>query len=179
MEEARPRDPVTEPEELFFDARLRPHRSLSPRGFLVLMTAVAAIAFIAGLAFFLIGAWPVVGFLGLDVALVYFAFKINYRHGRMYETLRLTRGDLTVERVNHWGERRTWRFQPAWLQVLIDDRPGRDARLTLRSHGKSLSIGGFLTPEERAEIAAALRAAIEETRQAARPPCAPCAPTLA
>ncbi len=166
MVDARAQDPPGSTEQLFFDARLRPHRSLSPRGFLLLMIAVAAVAFLAGLAFFLIGAWPVAGFFGLDVALVYLAFKMNYRHGRMYETLRLTRDDFTVERISHWGARKTWRFQPAWLQVLIDDPPGHDSRLVLRSHGKSLSIGGFLTPGERAELAAALRRALEETRAA-------------
>ncbi len=176
MKDARAQEPPGSTEELFFDARLRPHRSLSPRGFLLLMIAIAAVAFLAGLVFFLIGAWPVVGFLGLDVALVYLAFKINYRHGRMYETLRLTRGDLTVARIDHWGARKTWRFQPAWLQVLIDDPPGHYSPLVLRSHGKSLPIGGFLTPEERAGLAAALRRALEQTRAAARPPRAPSAP---
>ena len=180
MEDARPHGPAGSIEELFFDARLRPHRSLSPRGFLLLMIAVATAAFLAGLAFFLIGAWPVAGFLGLDVALVYLAFKMNYRHGRMYETLRLTCGNLTVTRVSHWGVRKSWRFQPAWLQVLIDDPPGHGSQLVLRSHGRSLSIGGFLAPEERAELAAALRRALEKARTAIRPhprpPCAACAP---
>lgn len=175
MEVARAQEPLGSTEELFFDARPRPHRSLSPRGFLLLMIAVATVACLAGLACLLIGAWPVVGFLGLDVALVYLAFKMNYRHGRMYETLRLTRGDLTVARIDPWGARKSWRFQPAWLQVLIDDPPGHDSQLVLRSHGKSLPIGGFLTPEERAGLAAALRRALEETRAAARPPCATCA----
>ncbi len=138
MADAHAHDPAEAAGESFFDARLRPHRSLSPRGFLLLMIAAGAVAFLAGLACFLVGAWPVTGFLGLEVALVYLAFKINYRHGRMYETLRLTRGELTVARVNHRGVRKTWRFQPAWLQVLIDDPPGHGSQLVLRSHGTSL-----------------------------------------
>lgn len=173
MEVTRAHDPAEDAGELFFDARLRPHRSLSPRGFLRLMIAVAAVACLAGLACFLAGAWPVVGFLGLVVALVYLAFKINYRHGRRYETLRLTRGELTVARVSHRGARKTWRFQPAWLQVLIDDPPGHDSQLVLRSHGKSLPIGGFLTPQERAGLAAALRRALEDARAPTRPPAHP------
>ncbi len=176
MKQARAQEPSGSSEELFFDARLRPHRSLSPRGFLLLMIVVAAVAFLAGLVCFLIGAWPVVGFLGLDAALIYLAFKINDRHGRRYETLRLTRGGLTVARINPWVARQTWRFQPAWLQVLIDDPPGHDSPLVLRSHGKSLPIGGFLAPGERAEPAAALRRALEQTRAAARPPWAAFAP---
>lgn len=145
-----------------FDAVLTPHRSLSPRGFFVLMTAIGTVSFIAGLAFFLIGAWPVVGFLGLDVLLVYIAFRANFRHARMYETVTLTRDDLVVQRVSPRGDAQRWRFQPAWLQVLMDDPPAHDSRLTLRSHGRSLCVGDFLTAEERADFARALRRALAQ-----------------
>ena len=149
---------------VLFDAVLTPHRSLSSQGFLILMTALSAVSFAGGLFFFLLGAWPVAGFLGLDVLLVYVAFRVNYRRGRMYETLHLTREALTVRRVDHWGSGTRWRFKPAWLQVLVDDSatPGRP--LTLRSHGRSLAIGGFLTAEERRGLAAALEAALTEAR---------------
>ena len=66
---------------------LHPHRSLSPRGFLILMSAIGLVSFVMGMVFLLIGAWPVMGFFGLDVALIYFAFKLNYRSGRLYETV--------------------------------------------------------------------------------------------
>ncbi len=143
-----------------FDAVLTPHRSLGPRGFFLLMAAVVAVSFSAGLFFFLVGAWPVVGFLGLDVLLIYGAFKLNYRAARMYETLHLTEEALRVERVNHWGERQSWRFSPAWLRVEIDERTEGDCRLTLRTHGRRLEIAGFLSPEERLDLAEALRRAL-------------------
>ena len=145
---------------LLFDAHLTPHRSLSPRGFVVLMSAICAVSFGAGLVFFLVGAWPVVGFLGLDVLLIYLAFRVNYRHGRMYEQVELAPDRLVVRRVDHWGKERRWDFQPTWLQVLIDEPPDHDSRLTLRSHGRSLDIGGFLTAEERLDLAKALRRAL-------------------
>ena len=151
-------------DELLFDAVLTPHRSLSPRGFLILMLLVCGISFAAGVAFYLAGAWPVIGFLGLDVLLIYGAFKLSYRSGRMHESLRLTRGALVVERVEVTGEARSWRFQPTWLQVLIDDPPGHESHLTLRSHGRNLVIGDFLTPEERLDLAKALREALSRLR---------------
>ena len=152
---------------LIFDALLSPHRSLSPRGFAILLIAVCAVAFVAGMVFFLAGAWPVVGFLGLDVLLIYVAFRVNYRHSRMHETLALTRRDLTVCRVDHRGRVASWRFQPTWLQVLIDDPPDHHSQLVLRSHGRSLVIGAFLSPAERFDLATALRHAL------ARAKCAP------
>lgn len=167
-------DRATEPErqDLLFDALLLPHRSLSPRGFLLLMIAVGAVSFSAGLLFFLMGAWPVVGFLGLDVALIYLAFRINYRRACLSETVRLTRHDLTVERIGQRGEVSTWQFQPAWLRVQMDDPPRPSSQLVLRSHGRSLPIGRFLTAQERSDLAAALRAALHRARSACRP-CAP------
>lgn len=149
---------------VIFDAVLTPHRSLSPRGFFILMCAIGAVSFTAGLAFFLAGAWPVVGFLGLDVLLIYIAFKANFRHARMYETLTLTRRNLEVQRVSPRGDAQRWRFQPAWLQVLMDDPPAHDSRLTLRSHGRTLCIGDFLTAEERADLARALNDALAKAR---------------
>ena len=147
-----------------FDAELTPHRSLTPRAFVVLMAAVGAISFAAGLGFFLAGAWPVVGFLGADVLLIYLAFRINYRRAAMCETVTLTADCLVVRRKSHRGEVRTWRFQPYWLQVLIDDPPSENSQLTLRSHGQALTIGRFLSVAERAELATALRRALSRAR---------------
>jgi uncharacterized membrane protein len=159
----RPAAPAEE-EEVLFDAVLTPHRSLSPRGFLIFMGAVGAVSFFAGLMFLLAGAWPVMGFFGVDALLIYLAFRINYRRGRMFETVRLTARDLTVRRVDHWGKATEWRFQPNWLQVLMDDPPAHESMVTLRSHGRSLVVGAFLTPEERLDFARALAAKIQQLR---------------
>lgn len=160
-------------EPALFDAELRPHRSLSPRGFLVLMLAACAISFAGGLAFFLAGAWPVVGFLGADVLLIYLAFRASYRSGRLVERLHLTRDRLTVSRVWPGGRSRSWEFQPYWLQVVFDDTAIADERancpLILRSHGKALAIGSFLTRQERREVAVALRQALGRVHQPCRP----------
>lgn len=156
-----------------FDAELRPHRSLSPRGFLLLMAVVCAISFTGGLLFFLMGAWPVIGFLGADVLLIYLAFKINYRSGRLVERLYLTRDSLTVSRIGPGRRSRTWEFQPYWLQVVFDDKAMANERsdcpLILRSHGRSVAVGSFLTRQERGEVAGALRAALSRVRQPCRP----------
>lgn len=147
-----------------FDAILQPHTSLSPHGFMLLMVAVVAVSFVAGMAFLLMGAWPVFGFFGLDVALVYLAFKANYRWARMYETLRLTRDALLVERISPSGKVQRWRFQPYWLRVDVEDADSHDSRLVLSSHGRRLRIGAFLTPDERIELARALRDALAAAR---------------
>ncbi len=166
---SRPAEIREDQSPVLFDALLTPHRSLSPSGFVILMAFVCAISFTAGLIFFLAGAWPVVGFLGLDVLLIYLAFRLNYRHGRAYETLELTPRSLTLRRVDHWGKASSWRFQPTWLQVLIDDPPEHHSQLTLRSHGRSVTIGAFLTPVERLDLARSLRRALARAKGAPEP----------
>ncbi len=147
------------------DIVLYPHRSLGPTGFLALMAVLCACSFAVGLAFYLSGAWPVVGFLGLDVLIVYAAFRLNYRAARAYETLRLTRDALEVTKVDARGNGRRVTFQPYWLAVDMDDPPRRHSRLILRSHGRRLEIGGFLTGDEKCDLARALRRALDDARR--------------
>lgn len=147
-----------------FDAILQPNTSLPPRGFLLLISAIAAVSFVAGMVFMLAGAWPVMGFFGLDVALIYLAFKTNYRWARMYETIRLTEDSLIVERVSPTGKVQRWRFQPYWLRVNLDSPGAHDSQLILSSHGKRLRIGAFLSPDERVEVADALSGALYKLR---------------
>lgn len=157
----------TTAEPPLFEALITPHRSLRPQGFLLVMLALACCSFAAGLGFFLLGAWPVVGFMGLDLLLVWVAFRINYRQARQYERLSLSREALTVERVSFYGERRNWSFQPAWLRVELERPPEPDSPLYLASHGRRFAVGGFLSAEEKLELAEALEAGLRRARQAA------------
>jgi uncharacterized membrane protein len=147
-----------------FDAILQPNSSLPPKGFLLLISAIASVSFVAGMIFMAAGAWPVTGFIGLDVALIYLAFKTNYRWARMYETVRLTEDSLLVERVSPSGKVLRWRFQPYWLRINLDAPGAHDSQLILSSHGKRLRIGAFLSPDERVELADALTGALAKLR---------------
>ncbi len=151
--------------ELLFDAILRPHRSLSAFGFLLLMGVLCTISFVAGMVFLLQGAWPVMGFFGLEIALIYGAFKLNYRSGRVVETVQLGREELLVRRIDPKGRVFSWTFQPNWLRVKMDDPPEHESQLALTSHGRRLIIGAFLTPEERLDVAKELRTALSRWRE--------------
>ncbi len=160
------RSPPAPGERVFFDAVLRPYRSLSRLGFAIMMGCVAAGGTLIGVTFLLAGAWPVTGFCGLEILFLYVFFRLNYRDGRAYETVRLTDAAMTVRRVAPNGRAETWRVPPFWLRVSMDDPPAHHSQITLASHGRSLRIGGFLTPQERLDLAHALRAALAEYRQA-------------
>ena len=109
--------------DVFFERVLLPHRSLQPRGFHILMLLLGFVSLAVGIGFVSIGAWPVCGFFGLDVALIYLAFRLSYRSARQREILRLADDAFTVERVDIYGERRVWQFQPFWLRVILLERP--------------------------------------------------------
>jgi len=151
-----------------FRAVLALHRSLAPAGFLALMIIVALVSFAAGLAFYLIGAWPVVGFFGLDVLLIYAAFRLNYRSGRLRETVELVPDALTVTRFHPSGRREQFSFNPYWVRVELTE--GRDGRtdLKLRLHDRVVSFGRFLTDEERRDLASTLTGALADTRRSFR-----------
>ena len=151
-----------------FRAVLTPHRSLGPKGFLALMVAFGAISFVTGMVFFVAGAWPVLGFFGLDVLLVYIAFRLNYRSGRLYETVEVTPDELTITRVHPSGRTERFVCNTYWARVCLME--GRDGRTDLRLHlrGKELSFGRFLTDDERHDFAQALTGALLRARGGAR-----------
>lgn len=153
-------------EPTLFSAILTPYRSLGGTGFLVLMSLVSVVSFAAGLFFFLLGAWPIVGFLGLDVLLVYAAFKANYRAATAYEHVTMTPSALTVRKVSHRGEVAEWTLNPVWVRL---DREVHEEfgieRLFLVSHGRRFPIAAFLGPHQKAEFAVALSAALAQARR--------------
>jgi len=155
---------VPAPGPLRFDAVLYPNRSLGPAGFHLLMAAIVLVSGAIGAGFVLVGAWPVTGFLGLDVLLLYLAFRWHYREARRVEFIRLDQDGLTVRRVGPDGQAREWRLEPYWVRVAIDDPPRPDSQLVLSARGDHLAVGAFLTLAERLEFAAALRAALHSHR---------------
>jgi uncharacterized membrane protein len=150
----------------FFERVLLPHRSLPPQGFHLIMLVLGLVSLAVGAGFVAIGAWPVCGFFGLDVGLVYLAFRLNYRSARRSEILRLAGDAFTVERISVHGSRRVWQFPAFWVRVVLEERAADTNRLFVASHGRFLAIGDFLGPTARRELAAAIREALSRWRAA-------------
>lgn len=151
---------------IFLDAELRPNRSLSPAGFRVVMGAMAAMSLIPGVIFLSQGAWPVFGFLGLDVLAVYVAFKLSYAQGKAREFVRVTSQDLDIRRLDHLGRQvSAERFPSYWARVAMDDPPEPDSQLSISASGRATTVGRFLSAEERVSLANALRDALARARQ--------------
>jgi uncharacterized membrane protein len=148
------------PDGVYFDAVLVPHRSLPRWGYVLLIGGFALAMAAVGLAFWNMGAWPVAGFCGLEVFLVWGAFQLNYRSGRRIETVRLDEATLRIDRFGPSGRSRYWTFEPGWVRVSVEQKSLDATRLVLSSHGRYLQIGAFLTDDERRDLADALGAAL-------------------
>jgi uncharacterized membrane protein len=156
--------------EPLFAAVLRPHRSLNARGFATVMAGLAVLSSAVGITFFALGAWPVPGFLGLDVLAVYLAFRLSYRRGRTAEEIVVSRDRLTVRQIAADGATSVTDLNPYWARLEVDRWPPFGiTRMAIASHGRSLAIGAFLGPGERETLASALAAALAQARAAATP----------
>lgn len=141
---------------------LTPYRSLSRKGFLLIMGTIAGLNLLGGTVFWLLGAWPVVGFMGLDVLLIWWAFRANFAAARRAERIEVTDQELILERLFPGRPPLESRFVRGWVRVELEEDQAREliGRLYLNSRHKRTEIGSFLSPAERKTLAGALKQAL-------------------
>ena len=138
------------------DLTFRPNRSLSRRHALWLVGGVGGVLLLCALRFVAVGAWPVVPFLALDVALLAWAFRASYRSARAFETVRLDDAELTVRKVSQTGRERRFRLEPYWARARLEAVSEQENRLWLASQDVRVQIGACLSPPERVAVHALL-----------------------
>lgn len=158
-------EPIPQP---IFSAKLTPHRSMGPRAFGLLMGFFGITCFAAGTFFFVLGAWPVVGFLGLDIMLIYLAFRLNYRAARAFEIVELDPTRLVIRKVASGGGVEQIVFNPRWIRLGIErDAEEGVTHIRVFSEGRAVPVGTFLNPEDRTDFAAAFVAALAAVKAGA------------
>lgn len=155
---------MTADDTVLLDQVLRPSPPLTPRVLLIILGIVAALNVAIAVYFFLRGAWPIAPFLGLDVALLGWAFRASTIAARREERVTLTPSRLRVARKPPKGPPREWSFNPYWVRVEMAEPHDHWSQLTLWSHGKFLRIGQFLAPDERARFAGTLKDALRSAK---------------
>lgn len=145
-----------------WQATLTPHRSLTRQGFLAVMILVAAVNLVVGALFTAIGAWPVAGFAGLDVLLIWWAFRANFADARQMERISIDDHELVFDRMQANRPPEQKRFVRRWVRVELEEDREREliGDLSLVSGGDRITVGAFLAPDERKTLASALRAAL-------------------
>jgi len=114
-----------------------------------------------GVLFISQGAWPVFGFFGLDALLIYGAFRLNYRAARAREEVSVSRTALDIKKVAPSGKTVQHRFNPFWARFSVARHEEIGiTRMLVEAQGSSVSIGGFLNPDDRESFAAAFSRAL-------------------
>jgi uncharacterized membrane protein len=149
-----------------FTATLHPHRSLGLRGLRLVIVLVALASLVASIPFVVLGFWPVAGFYGLDVAILYLAMRASLNEAKSYEEVWLSPILLVLRKVPVRGDVREWRFNPVWTRLHRDVHHEFGVqRLALTSRGQTVAVGQFLTPDEKADFGDALGRALAEARR--------------
>lgn len=148
-------------DEPFFRALLTPHRSLGRTGFMILMGGMLFGWLVTGAFFLSHGAWPIFGFFGLDVMLLYAAFRANYRAARAREEVSISRTALDIRKTAPSGRSEDHRFNPFWAKFAVSRHSEIGiTRMSVEGQGRSVSIGGFLNPDDRESFAKAFQQAL-------------------
>jgi uncharacterized membrane protein len=158
--EGRELDPK---EEIVFDALITPNRSPCNQGFALMMGTIGAVGGTIGLGFLFNGAWPVILYFAVTISLLGWAVRASILRNRAFEHLCLTPSRFSIRRVDIRGQEERIELQPYWLRVEVQGGSHAE-ELKLRTHGVAHSVGLWLSPTERLQLAEALREALGALR---------------
>ena len=168
MSEDNPHSGIALPEAdtSLFSRTLKPHRSLSRQGLNRLLTLLSLFGIVVSVPFYLMGAWPVVGFFGLDVLVLFIAFSANMRAARAYEQVDVTHVELSLQKVTARGQSRTWRFNPSWTRIETETHEEFGTQKIAIVQGRqSVEVGSFLGADGKDDFARSFKRALGEARR--------------
>ena len=152
--------------EPIFNAVLTPYRSLGRTGFIVLVAITLVIA-VFNIIFFLIAdALPVAMFFGIDMALLYGAFYLNYRSARAREEVTVSRTALEIRKVAPSGRTRVSHYNPFWAKFQVDRHHEFGiTSMAVTGEGRRTVFGSFLNPDDRESFARAFTSALSSVKR--------------
>ena len=153
-----------EPWPLLFEAQITPHRSLSPRGLALILGFLGVVSLSVTTMFWFLGAWPIAGFNGGEMLLAAFLLRAHARSRKAREVLLLTTQDLRILRFDENGGRTEQSLPAGWLNVILEERPGRVPALYLATHGRVEEVARVLGEPQKRDLAEALKDALHGMR---------------
>ncbi|PLW76231.1 DUF2244 domain-containing protein [Cohaesibacter celericrescens] len=149
----------------YFNAILHPYRSMGRKGFFWIIVCIGGAMLVMSIPFFLLGAWPIIGFAGLDVLLLYWALRRNCSDARAKEQIEITHDKVTLVQTSPKGHQQQFCFNPYWVRLeAVHEEDKGMTKLSLTSHGQSTEIGAFLHACERESLAQALKTALQDAK---------------
>ena len=156
---------MTEPAAtIYLDAELRPNASLSSHAFMIVMSLVGVFSFAAGILYFIVGAWPVFGFFGLDALAIWYAFKLSFRAQEQVTYVRVDESHVRLWHMQRGKPDKKADIPTAFVRVALDEPVMHNSFLTLQYGETAWVIGRFLTLKKRKDFARQLHAAISSAR---------------
>ena len=155
---------TSDPDTIVFEAEVTPHRSLSARGLRRVIGFVAAVSICTTSVFWYLGAWPIAGFNGGEILLAMVLLRMHAKSRRERELLLLSGDALRIVRTDAAGRDSESRMSPGWLNVTLQERPGRVPGLYLTSRGQWEEVGAALGEPEKRDLAQALSAAVHRLK---------------
>ena len=138
----------------------RRNNSLSSSGRRLVFAFILTVSFGIAAAFSMVlGAWPILPFAGVEMAVLYVAFRYIDRHAGDYERITI-RGDSVAVEVRDGTDIASFELSRYWAQVVCEHA---GARLALRSHGREIEVGRHLCDEQRLEMARGLARELRRT----------------
>ena len=156
--------PVMSASPVYMDAVIRPNRSLSPRGFRILLTVVAVACTACAVVFVHVGAVFAPIFAAVPLVAVIIAFRASFAAGRRVERVQVTAREIRVTHEAPGWSRLVWRSPTAFTRVAVLKDDERTVGVTLALSGREVPVAEALSPRERGEFALALQQAIREAR---------------
>ena len=145
------------PEGRDFRLLIRPNCSLGVLAAWLMFGLFALVAVGIGTYMVMLGAWPVLPFLGLELALLAMAFVMLQKRARFFDLLVSEGDEVCVTKRDGKGDRKQ-RFHRYWMQVRVASGPyWYPSKLLVGSHGQFTEIGAELTEEDRLKTATQLR----------------------
>ncbi len=151
-------------DETLFEAVILPHRSLSPRAVRILIGVITLLCGLMALRFWFLGAWPVAGFSVVEIGLAALLLRLNMRRARASELVLLSAATLRIVHTDAGGRRQERELPAAWLNVVLEETPGRVPRLVVAAGGEQEEIGRALGEAEKRDLAAALSGVLHDVR---------------
>ena len=146
----------------YLNIKIYSNNSLSTKGFYILMASIILPALFIGSAFLLIGAWPVLGFMGLEIILIYIFFKILFYKNNFYEHVILDKSKFYISYNNKNSVINSVNLEPTWLQVKLENN---NNKLQIFTHGKAIELGKCLAIKEKASLAITIQEALLDWKQ--------------
>ncbi len=146
---------------------VRPNQSLSWNGNKLFFWGITAVSALVVGPLTYMGFWPVLPFAGLELAVLGWALYHCARRGQWREVI-VVDGDRVEVTAGRAEPAQQWSAHRLWTQVVLEPPRfrGHPARLLLRSAGRSVELGAFLTDEERVQLAGLLREVLPTPRAA-------------